>query len=379
MLLNHLPDRTPAPPTEYFLLDDNLPVDREQRVRLHQRRLETVLTRHQLERTDQTYQRPCLFCRDTCQPSRAAVVEHLFRKHFLHLGRPENLVYIDELIDDVRDKLVRLVCLFCAKTFKDRPTLKEHMRKKGHKRINPDDKQYDKFYMVNYTRELPAPSAAMAAQETAARQAQAIADAEESRVFQTPDDSDSDWSDWEEAPDGTDGTAPMRCLFCVHTERRYAALTEHMRRAHGVDLDARLSELVFHKRMKLVNYVRHQMNELTCVTCETRFSDADALTEHLSTAGHYGLGDQKQWDQAIYLFPSFEEDPLLFCLDDAPRMCDGSSGSSVGSGSALSLQLRSGCASPVNMADGIQIYAEEFRVEVNVDAEALSRELMVKL
>lgn len=378
MLLNHLPDRTPAPPTEYFLLDDNLPLDRQQRIRLHQRRLETVLTRHQLERTDCTYQRTCLFCRETCQPSRAAFIGHLFRKHYLHLGRPDNLVYIDELIDDVRDKLARLVCLFCAKTFKDRPTLKEHMRKKGHKRINPDDKQYDKYYMVNYTRELPAPSSTAEADtlDRAASQAQAIADAEEeSRVFQTPDGSDSDWSDWEEAPDGAD-SAPMRCLFCAHTERRYATLVGHMRATHDVDLDERLSGLTFHKRMKLVNYVRHQMNELACVTCEARFGNAAELVGHLSEAQHYGLGEQTQWDKAMFLFPLFEDDPLLFCLDDAPSvLSDGASSASEGTGSAG----RSACASPVNMADGVQIYAEDFRVEVNVDAEALSRELMVKL
>lgn len=30
------------------------------------------------------------------------------------------------------------------------PTLKEHMRKKQHKRVNPGNHVYDKYYMVNY-------------------------------------------------------------------------------------------------------------------------------------------------------------------------------------------------------------------------------------
>ena len=43
-----------------------------------------------------------------------------------------------------------LQCIYCEKTFKDMPTLKEHMRKKQHKRVNPSNHGYDKYYMVNY-------------------------------------------------------------------------------------------------------------------------------------------------------------------------------------------------------------------------------------
>lgn len=43
-----------------------------------------------------------------------------------------------------------LICIYCEKTFKDRTVLKEHMRKKFHKCINPNNKMYDKFYMINY-------------------------------------------------------------------------------------------------------------------------------------------------------------------------------------------------------------------------------------
>lgn len=43
-----------------------------------------------------------------------------------------------------------LQCLYCEGTFRDHTTLKEHMRKKLHKRINPKNKTYDKFYVINY-------------------------------------------------------------------------------------------------------------------------------------------------------------------------------------------------------------------------------------
>ena len=41
-------------------------------------------------------------------------------------------------------------CIFCEKIFKDRTVLREHMRKKQHKRINPENPEYDAFYLVNY-------------------------------------------------------------------------------------------------------------------------------------------------------------------------------------------------------------------------------------
>jgi hypothetical protein len=43
-----------------------------------------------------------------------------------------------------------LICIYCEKTFKNRMVLKEHMRKKFHKCINPNNQVYDKFYINNY-------------------------------------------------------------------------------------------------------------------------------------------------------------------------------------------------------------------------------------
>lgn len=43
-----------------------------------------------------------------------------------------------------------LKCLYCERTFKDRHVLKEHMRKKQHKKVNPKNKAYDRFYVINY-------------------------------------------------------------------------------------------------------------------------------------------------------------------------------------------------------------------------------------
>lgn len=44
----------------------------------------------------------------------------------------------------------RFQCIYCEKFFTDRLVLREHMRKKMHKRINPGNHLFDQYYSVNY-------------------------------------------------------------------------------------------------------------------------------------------------------------------------------------------------------------------------------------
>jgi hypothetical protein len=125
------------------------------------------LERQKFERDDQNFSRDCLFCRKKLEGTRAEALMHLSEKHNLNLGRPDNLVthhiltlfaylkkyaqvYVDELLEKLHSRLEDLRCLFCNNLFHDRHVLREHMRKKQHKCINPNDTEYDKYYMVNY-------------------------------------------------------------------------------------------------------------------------------------------------------------------------------------------------------------------------------------
>lgn len=82
--------------------------------------------------------------------TRPNYLEHLSTQHNLQLGNPQNLVFIETLVNKIDQKLKDLQCIYCEKTFPDRSILKEHMRKKLHKRINPQNTEYDGFYIVNY-------------------------------------------------------------------------------------------------------------------------------------------------------------------------------------------------------------------------------------
>ncbi|XP_058833981.1 zinc finger protein 277 [Topomyia yanbarensis] len=312
MFMNQLPDGTPVNKEKYFLLSNIEPMDKELRQRLKRDMMELVLTRHQFERTDRNFNRGCLYCKDYQAETRADFVEHLYTKHFLLLGKAENLVFVDELVDTVRDKMKQLICIFCEKIFKDRPTLKEHMRKKGHKRINPDLKFYDRFFLVNYKNDRLKKPAAKPPVSTKMR-------ANENSPFHS-EDSDSDWSDWygEEQP--------TTCLFCSISEPKIECLKDHMKTDHNFDFDSHVIGLNFYQRVKIVNYIRRQMHVLRCVLCREEFCTKDHLLVHLKEAAHFSIGESQYWDQPEYFFPTYEDDQFLCHLeDDSPDQSDDSS------------------------------------------------------
>lgn len=333
MLLDQMPDGTPAKNEKYYLLSDILPKDYELRTKLKKERLEKALAQHQFELTDRNFSRECLYCRDVITGLRSLYLEHLFNKHFLQLGKPENLIYIDELIGKVQSNLENLICLYCEKVFKDRATLKEHMRKKAHKRINPNNKSYDKYFLQNYkfvensqqTRNQhkhhkkskqnnPPPTTSQRTRSSSQRTADSV-DFEQ-RFAHKSEDSDSDWSDW----NGDDEPVqPLNCLYCQQQSKDFSIFKQHLLQEHKVDFDESVKGLNFYQKVKVVNYIRRQVCLLRCVTCNQRFESQEQLLQHLKEEEHFGIGSQKQWDKPEYFFPTYEDDGLLCILDDNPN------------------------------------------------------------
>lgn len=382
LLMDQLPDGTPSKDEKYFLLCDVLPADNELRRKLNVKRLEAVLVQHQYERTDTTYERNCLYCRDVVRSTRADFLEHLFSKHFLQLGKSENLVFIDDLIETVQEKMNALICLFCEKKFKDRSTLKEHMRKKGHKRINPDISSYDKFFLINYRNEdqrsygqrtkgqrikqrtpvkyqpkaaKTPPKAASAPSHSSSIGAPSKESNRYSSVFET-NDSDSDWSDWEGEKQA------LTCLFCTRNDTDFMELKRHMFTEHNVDFDRRTTGFTFYDRVKVVNFIRRQMHLLKCVKCDESFKTTGELQIHLKLENHCDIGDRDQWNKPEYFFPTYEDDAFLCSLDDT---CD--------------TDFDDDDMVPVTKAlDGMVIvHCEDREVSINPDAEALSKEQLL--
>lgn len=407
MILDQLPDGTPSRNERYYLLSDILPQDLHLRTELKCKNVQRALAQHQYELNDRTFKKECLYCRDIIEGLRSMYLEHLLTKHFLQLGKPENLVFVDELLAKVENNFDNLICLFCEKVFRDRPTLKEHMRKKGHKRINPKLKKYDRFFLQNYQMPENISRTTKATTNTCSdtkefrrnrknnnatqlrqheirkyrrnqnnhhegptepqkssdrlenwRQKPPQNDEKVQSLDREDVDSDSDWSDWDGVPQQS-----FNCFFCSYNYDDYRQLSEHLVEEHHFNLDKLLKSMNFYERIKLVNYIRRQMCLNRCLKCDERFPNVEKLREHLQDEEHFDIGNEKQWDKPEYFFPTYEDDDLLFVLDN---LDDGDESNLNNDRDSLQSHSEN------NSSNNVPIYAEDsLPATINKDAQQL--------
>lgn len=281
---------------KYYFLSPLLKDDRNIRQRLQ---LEKVLRTQEFERTDLKYHKECLFCRLQYEGTRLGFIEHLSEQHNLILGKVQNLVYLEELVLQLEQRLMALQCIYCEKTFPDRAILKEHMRKKGHKRIRAQDKAYDRFYVVNYVPKesspIPQPN----------REEQPTED----------ENCDAEYADWIADTNESDR---ITCLFCSERSVTLNDIERHMLNFHHFDLKQVMDDLSEHyMRVKAVNYIRRQVFRHTCPCCEVECLTEQILQEHLTTTRHCCLPeDRKVYDRPEYFFSTYEDDALLYLIVD---------------------------------------------------------------
>lgn len=293
-------DRDKESKEQYYLLCDVLAEDKTLREFLQKKKLEKVLAQQQKEREDETFSRTCLFCRDHFSGNRAEMFDHMTHGHGFSIGLPDNLVYTDEFLDDLQGKLDNLQCLYCERIFKDKTVLKEHMRKKQHKKINPKNRKYDKFYVINYL-------------EMGRSWEMIQADPDDEPGTETETEDEESWEDWEEA-----GSQAV-CLFCDFSSCMPHKLTAHMQELHDFDLkDVKLRlNLNFYQQIKLINFMRRQIYLGSCYGCGEKFTDKRVLVEHMHSQQHVDrFPEPSVWDQPQYFFPTYENDNLLCQLDD---------------------------------------------------------------
>ncbi|KAH1011932.1 hypothetical protein HUJ04_001201 [Dendroctonus ponderosae] len=279
----------------YFFLSTLL---KEDKLLRHRLTLDYVLKVQEFERTDLNYKRSCLFCKYQHEGSRQEYLEHIFKEHNLHLGNHYNLVFIDELIEHVDSQLQALRCLFCKGVFPERAVLKEHMRKKMHKQISPEDVEYDKFYIINY---LEVDKSWRVLQHETDNYALEV-DYEEN--------CDQEYSDWTEA------SGQITCLYCAHCETDMGAIFDHIKTQHNFDFARATKELDFYQKIKLINYTRRMIYRKTCPYCTEELGDSAKLQAHLAQEGHCKVPSDQVFDQAEYYFSTYENDTFLYLIDD---------------------------------------------------------------
>jgi hypothetical protein len=218
-------------------------------------------------------------------------------------------VFVDELLEKLHSRLENLRCLFCNNLFTDRQVLREHMRKKQHKCINPNDTEYDKYYVVNY---LEIGKTWKEVEVSYLIVGTVKFDLNFQQEQDGPVADEESWSDWCE----DDAALKLTCLFCDHQSNNLQSLNCHSQVNHdGFSLDnlnlsfylqVRIFDLItshlnlncyFLFKVKLVNYIRRQMHINHCPVCDSNFLTKPLLVSHLAAEKHYCLPDQKLFDQ----------------------------------------------------------------------------------
>lgn len=274
----------------YMLAPESLPEDQMLRERLTMTRLNKVLLVQAKERSDNVFSRQCLFCRKIFTGNRAVFFEHLVEDHNFNVGHPDNLVFVHDFLDDIEDKLKALKCLFCDNLFTDWDAMKEHMRKKGHKQLDPDSKRYDRYYLINYL--------------------------EHGRTFRSVDTVHVSWENEEkDTSDWVEKSESLICLFCDTKAEEFDDLTQHMDNAHKFFFTL-MASLPFYQKIKLVNYIRRSVRDNTCFSCAQTFDDFVQLSNHLIESEHTRQLPDKDWDREDNFIPVLKDDLLLSFLPD---------------------------------------------------------------
>ncbi|XP_044743049.1 zinc finger protein 277 isoform X2 [Chrysoperla carnea] len=289
MLLDKKPDGTYSKDEKYYLLSDVISEDKTLRFELQQNRLEKVLEQHRKERADNDFQRECWFCHIKYVGSRSGFISHLSESHNMQLGQPEKLVFTTDLLNVIEGKLNNFQCIYCEKIFKDRNVLKEHMRKKMHKRINPEDKNYDKFYLVNY---MEIGKTWQNKQKKFHKNSQAPINKSRSIDNDSDDaDTDSDWSEWNE-----EYVTNIHCLFCDLIESDFDLILNHMTTKHHFNFMEITGDFKFYDKIRLVNYIRRQIYLRNCIYCDINIDTNENLQKHMTSSQHYRVPDTSVWN-----------------------------------------------------------------------------------
>ncbi|VDM58828.1 unnamed protein product [Angiostrongylus costaricensis] len=294
----------------YYNMSESLPEDYSVRQRLAMRRLEEALSCQQREREDTNFQQQCIFCRYTARGNRSKIIHHLYMIHHLNLGSPDNLVFVTEYIEHLKEKLQRNECIYCEKIFGDRNTLMDHMRKRNHREVNPKNHYYDKFYIINYL-------------ELGKRWLDVLAEDFEDTmptfVDSEEEEEDNSWCEWHEDNVDADEIRVV-CLLCHESDDTAEGLLAHMKEKHEFDLVKLIDEnhLDVYQRMKLINYIRKQNFKPVCFVCQRNdIENTQELAKHLQERERpiKSLPDKSLWDTEECLVPVFGNDNFLWRLE----------------------------------------------------------------
>jgi hypothetical protein len=202
----------------------------------------------------------------------------------------------------------------CERIFKDYATLRMHMKKKRHFKVNGRNKIYDQFYLINYLEW---------GKTWEDLQREPDDDGESEATISTISEIDP-WRDWEETIDESDMLEePTKCAVCDERCVNAALALTHLVEEHDLDLIKLRAEwqLDVYATIKLINYLRWCYSVAhKCPRCLVQCADVGVAAGARQAAEQpcqHVARDAAFWDDAQYLIPVVDNDPLL----RAPDLC----------------------------------------------------------
>lgn len=263
--------------------------DKELRKQLQLERLQNILNLQHHERQT-VFKTPgqCLFCAEAFL-DKHTLFTHMYRQHGFNIGQLDNLVMVQDFLSILKGLLDKNKCIYCERDFPDGPTMRKHMKTKGHFKINSHNPTYDRFYIINYMlpgttwEDLP----------------------EDSPLDNSTDDDDDVDSDDDDVVD----TSTV-CLLCEHRAPNPELINEHMKTEHNLNLASLYND--FYDGVKVINFVRVCWRDCRCAFCGDLFDGNEELTNHFKQCQRKQDGKLvEEWREPQYLFPFYEDDNLL--------------------------------------------------------------------
>lgn len=100
-----------------------------------------------------------------------------------------------------------------------------------------------------------------------------------------------DWSDWLEPE------AEAMCLFCNFQSSQPEGLAQHMNSTHSFDFMGLKDLFTIYQQIKIVNYIRRQVHERKCISCDVQSDSREDLLVHMKGSDHFKLPERSVWDQ----------------------------------------------------------------------------------